>query len=140
MWPDLPFEFIIEGTAVSQQGSPQAKENWKMSIRQAARRALPEGSWLVTDPVAVTIFLFPQAEMQGDIDNRVKPILDAMIACVYSDDALVERIVVQKFEPQRIFAFHNPSAILAEALDAHLPVVYIRVTDNLHEDLATWVA
>ncbi|MGE6739371.1 RusA family crossover junction endodeoxyribonuclease [Allorhizobium pseudoryzae] len=140
MWPDLPLEFIIEGTAISQQGSAQAKETWKTTIRHAARRALPEGSWLITDPLAVTIFLFPRTEMQGDIDNRVKPILDAMIACVYSDDALVERIVVQKFEPQRLFAFHDPSTVLAEALDASSPVVYIRVTDNLHEDLATWVA
>lgn len=30
-------------------------------------------------PVAATIFYFPSAAMQGDIDNIVKPILDALV-------------------------------------------------------------
>lgn len=97
---------------------------------------MPEGYWLLTEALAVTIFIFPNAIMQGDIDNRVKPILDAMTQCVYSDDVLVERVVVQKFEPGRIFPFQDPSERLAEALVADEPIVYIRITDNLHEGLS----
>ncbi len=73
--------------------------------------------------------------MQGDVDNRVKPILDAMTKCVYSNDELIERVVVQKFEPGRIFAFQNPTAVLLTALEADEPVVYIRITDRVHEEL-----
>lgn len=73
--------------------------------------------------------------MQGDLDNRLKPILDAMVRCVYSDDEVIERIVAQKFEPGRVFAFSNPSDVLRSALGAGEPVVYIRVTDDLHEGL-----
>lgn len=135
--PALPFEFIVHGTALSLQGSPQSKNAWKEQIREAAREILPEGAWLLTDPLAVTIFLFPNAMIQGDIDNRVKPILDAMVECVYSDDEIVERVVIpQKFEPGRIFAFENPSATLLGALEASEPVVYIRITDNIHEELS----
>jgi hypothetical protein len=97
---------------------------------------LPEGSWLLTEPLAVTIFIFPGAVMQGDVDNRVKPILDAMVRCVYSDDEIVERVVVQKFEPGRVFAFQSPTDTLVSALEADEPIIYIRVTNDLHEELA----
>jgi crossover junction endodeoxyribonuclease RusA len=103
--PKLPFEFLVQGTAISLQGSSDSKRAWKATIQEAARAAMPEGAWLLTDPIAVTLYIFPAAQMQGDVDNRVKPILDAMVRCVYIDDEIVERVVVQKFEPERIFAF-----------------------------------
>ena len=134
--PDLPFEFVIRGTALSLQASGRSRDAWKALVRQAARDALPEGCWLLTEALAVTIFIFPNAIRRGDIDNRVKPILDAMTQCVYSDDELVERVVVQKFEPGRIFPFQDPSERLAEALEADEPIVYIRITNDLHEGLA----
>ena len=93
------------------QASGRSRDAWKELIRQAARDALPEGCWLLTEALAVTIFIFPNAIMRGDVDNRVKPILDAMTQCVYSDDELVERVVVQKFEPKRIFPFQDPSEL-----------------------------
>jgi len=134
--PELPFEFIVKGTAISLQGSSESKRTWKETVQTAAKVALPEGAWLLTDPVAVTIYLFPAAEMQGDVDNRVKPILDAMVRCVYSDDEIVERVVVQKFEPGHIFAFQSPSAALLRALQAEEPVVYIRIAGDVHEELS----
>ncbi|WP_200945233.1 RusA family crossover junction endodeoxyribonuclease [Caulobacter sp. Root1472] len=134
--PELPFEFAVRVTAISLQGSGASKAAWKDAIREAARKALPEGSWLLTEPLAVTIFIFPGAVMQGDVDNRVKPILDAMVRCVYSDDEIVERVVVQKFEPGRVFAFQSPTDTLVSALEADEPIIYIRVTNDLHEELA----
>ncbi|KQZ31535.1 hypothetical protein ASD47_16740 [Caulobacter sp. Root1472] len=136
MGPELPFEFAVRVTAISLQGSGASKAAWKDAIREAARKALPEGSWLLTEPLAVTIFIFPGAVMQGDVDNRVKPILDAMVRCVYSDDEIVERVVVQKFEPGRVFAFQSPTDTLVSALEADEPIIYIRVTNDLHEELA----
>jgi hypothetical protein len=79
----------------------------------------------LTDTLAVTIYIFPGARMAGDVDNRVKPILDAMCGCVYVDDDQVERIVVQKFEPGRAFPFAAPSSVLATALAAEEPVVLL---------------
>lgn len=72
----------------------------------------------------------------GRLDNRVKPILDGMSGCVYADDQQIERLVVQKFEPGRVYAFASPSACLAAALGADGPVVYIRITDQLFEELS----
>lgn len=134
--PDLPFEFMVEGTAISLQASSRSKATWREIIEAAARAALPEGAWLLTDPLAVTIYIFPDGPMTGDVDNRVKPILDGLNRCVYDDDQLIERVVVQKFEPDRVFRFGNPTEALARALDSSKPLVYIRVTDDLHEELS----
>ncbi len=69
--------------------------------------------------------------MIGDIDNILKPIMDALIHVAYMDDNDVERVVVQKFEPQVERDIAEPSDQLAAALDADAPVVYIRVDDDL---------
>lgn len=71
------------------------------------------------------------APMDGDLDNIVKPILDALINVAYMNDRDVERVIVQKFEPEVEWDFANPSDRLARALDTAPPVVYIRVDDDL---------
>ncbi len=48
-------------------------------------------------PVSVSIFYFPSAPMQGDVDNIIKPILDALVGVAYPNDRHVERVEVQKF-------------------------------------------
>jgi hypothetical protein len=73
--------------------------------------------------------------MQGDIDNIVKPILDAMERHIYLDDRQVERVVVQKFEPGNVYQFPTPSAMLDKALNHEKPVLYVRLSDDPFEDL-----
>lgn len=136
LYPEPPFEFLVEGTAVSLQSSPDGKAAWKEKVEAAARAALPSGNWLLEGPLSITIYVFPSGDLPGDIDNLVKPILDAMIHCVYFDDSGIERVVVQKFEPTRIFEFRDPSTALQSALDHLGPIVYIRISDDPHEELS----
>ena len=42
--------------------------------------------------------------MQGDVNNIVKPIVDALSRHLYLDDHQVQRVVVQKFEPDNFLA------------------------------------
>jgi hypothetical protein len=72
--PDLPIEFIVEGTAISLQASGQTKAAWKETVKVAGEVAIPGGSWALTERVAITIYYFPEGAMTGDIDNIVKPI------------------------------------------------------------------
>ena len=44
-----------------------------------------------------TLFYFPAVEMAGDIDNIVKPVLDALGKHIYVDDRQVHRVLVQNF-------------------------------------------
>ena len=74
--------------------------------------------------------------MQGDVDNIVKPVLDALCRHVYHDDRQVERSWVQKFEGGRIFPFDNPTSVLAAAIKGEKPLLFVRLTDDPSEGLA----
>lgn len=73
--------------------------------------------------------------MQGDVDNIVKLVLDALCEHIYRDDNQVERVVVQKFEPGNVFPFRSPSAALSEALKRAKPALYVRLSGDPFEDL-----
>lgn len=84
--------------------------------------------------MSITLFIFPESAMQGDIDNVVKPILDALGQYIYIDDRQVERLLVQKFEPGVIYPFQRPSPVVAAALAEPRPTLYIRVSSDPFED------
>jgi crossover junction endodeoxyribonuclease RusA len=135
--PDFPIEFLVRGTPVSQQAKRAAsRAQWKERVRMASRVVLPEGHWATRDRIAATLFYFPEATMLGDIDNIVKPVLDALVQHIYIDDAQVERIVVQKFEPGNIFLFAAPTATLTMALSAEKPLLYVRLSKDTFEELS----
>lgn len=134
MYPSLPFDFVVFGIAISFQGSADSRRAWRDKVRAAAMEKLPEGHFLLDMPLTVTIYLFPRDTMRGDIDNRVKPILDAMKQLVYEDDEQVNRLVVQKFEMERRMEIGEAGRIapsLKAAIDGEGPAVYIRVSDDL---------
>lgn len=104
---DFPLEFVVEGTAVSSQAKRrQSIEEWMARIVEASRPHLPEGHFVSADPFAVTLYYFPDTPMLGDIDNIVKPILDALKKHIYLDDRQVLRVVVQKFETRNRISFY----------------------------------
>ena len=104
-------------------------------MRAASQVALPENHFATELPLAVTLYYFPAAEMVGDIDNIVKPILDALNRYVYLSDRQIQRISVQKFEPGNVFRFDAPSPILQDAINRAKPVLYVRISDDPFEDL-----
>jgi crossover junction endodeoxyribonuclease RusA len=132
----FPLEFLVSGTAVSLQAKRrESVDRWKARIREASHEVLAEGHFATEGPVSVTLFYFPDSEMAGDIDNIVKPILDALCQHIYIDDNQVERVLVQKFEPEKIFQFGSPSSILEGAIVGDKPLLYVRLSDNPFEEL-----
>lgn len=135
---DVPFplEFIVQGTAVSYRAKRRRSvREWQERVRDASTAALPHGHFATDAAIAATLYYFPDAPMPGDIDNIVKPVLDALCRHVYLDDRQVERLVVQKFEPNSVFAFASPSEMLRNALTGRGPRTYIRLSDDPFEDL-----
>jgi hypothetical protein len=133
----FPLEFVVEGTPVSLQAKRRrgSLREWKDRVAGAARRVLPEAHFVTSRPLAITMFYFAAAPIQGDIDNIVKPILDALCRVVYIDDHQINRVLIQKFEPGNIFEFASPSHVLAEAIGKPKPTLYIRLSSNPFEDL-----
>ena len=68
--------------------------------------------------------------MTGDLDNRIKPILDALTGPVYLDDRLLDRLVVQRFAPSERCRIRDPSPTLVAAIWAGEPMVYIRIDED----------
>lgn len=137
--PDIslpfPIEFLIRDTPRSHQGqNRQGKELWKQKVGEAASahvKGLRDFVFIDHRPLAATIFYFPPTEMDGDVDNIVKLILDGMITVIYPDDRLLERVIVQKFEPGVVSNFNSLTSTLEEATEADRPVIYIRIDDDL---------
>jgi crossover junction endodeoxyribonuclease RusA len=97
---DFPIEFLVQGTPVSSQAKrPESKNEWKERVKSASNTAIPNLHFASDESMAVTLYYLPSEPMQGDIDNIVKPILDALCQHIYRDDNQVARVVVQKFEP-----------------------------------------
>jgi crossover junction endodeoxyribonuclease RusA len=127
---ESPVEFLVEGVPLSLQSSRASLRAWKAAVRQAATGEREGSAWTLQGPIHVTIYYFPADRMLGDLDNIVKPILDAMSAAIYGDDGQVERLLVEKFEPERTFTVETRSATLASALERERPLLYVRVDDE----------
>lgn len=133
----FPIEFLVDGVPLSFQSTrASSKIRWKEKVRAASWSALPEGHFATETQLAATLFYFPAEAMQGDVDNIIKLVLDALCQHIYLDDAQIDRVVVQKFEPGRLFPFESPSPRLAEAVGAPKPILYVRLSDKPFEELA----
>ena len=96
----------MTGTPLSLQAKRRESIlEWKARIIDASRTILPEGHFASRNPVAATLSYFPNAEMAGDIDNIVKPVLDALGKHIYMDDRQVHRVLVQKIRTWKRFPF-----------------------------------
>jgi len=137
--PDIslpfPIEFVIRDTPRSHQGrNSKGKERWKQKVGEIAGthvNVLREFYFIDQRPLALTIFYFPPTVMEGDVDNIVKLIADGMVAIIYPNDCLLERIIVQKFEPGVEAVFQSLTPTLERAVETDPPVIYIRIDDDL---------
>lgn len=136
MEPEFPFEFIVHGTPISfQRKNARAKQDWKDLVRTASAAELPEMHFATDQRLAITLYYYPEDQMTGDLDNIIKLTLDAMCEHVYLNDRQVERVVVQKFERAREFVFANPSETLAACMLGAKPALYVRLSNDPHEEL-----
>lgn len=133
---EFPIEFIVSGTPVSFQAKRnESKEEWKERVRDACTAVVPRPHFVSDELMAVTLYYLPDEPMQGDVDNIVKLVIDAMCKHIYLDDRQVERIVVQKFEPGNVFSFSQPTQTFAKALSVERPVLYVKVSNDPFEEL-----
>ena len=133
---EFPIEFLVIGTPVSIQAkNADSRNEWKSRVLNAAQEAVPQPHFSTDSRLAATLYYFPDGEIEGDIDNIVGLTLDALHPHIYMDDRLIDRVVVQKFEPGHIFPFAAPSSALVAALTREKPLLYIRISDDPFEDL-----
>jgi Holliday junction resolvase RusA-like endonuclease len=126
---------VIRDTPRSHQSAnTKGKQLWKRKVGEIAGthvKTLRDFFFMDQRPLAVTIFYFPPTEMDGDVDNIVKLIVDGMVTIIYPDDRLLEQIIVQKFEPGVESVFRSLTPTLEQAVETDPPVIYIRIDDDL---------
>jgi crossover junction endodeoxyribonuclease RusA len=120
----LPFDFIVEGVPATHDSG--GREKWKLRVKTAARHLISEKDEPLAMELSVAIVYFSESVTAKDVDNIIKPILDALIGTVYQDDRIVSQVLARKTQmrPDRMFSIS--SRRLAEALEKRLSdFVYI---------------
>lgn len=119
----MTFAMIVSRRPVSgQTKSPKSKENYKAEIRNHAREAFTFEE-LLSGELYARIIWFYKGRIEGDVDNIIKPILDAIRGIVYRDDNIVVKCVSEKFDKTR-----------------DLVISPINISDDLYQDLLFAIA
>ena len=112
----LPFEFVVDGPPVSQQARRRERVNeWEREVRRAAESYWPIDAVPVTHPVRLEITHFYE-DVELDVDNVAKPIIDALKGLIFLDDRQVTDLLCRKRDLGRSLRVTNPSSVLAEGL------------------------
>src|SRR5205823_24548 len=95
------YEFVVRGPAVSLRGGHKRKkarlnyQKWISTVSAAAGNRWPLGSGPVPGRVEVLRTNFYTLPLP-DVDNIIKPILDALKTLVYHDDEQVFKVTCAK--------------------------------------------
>lgn len=126
----FPISFSVKGTPVSLKARGYSRKQWVEMVKTAAKNAIPRGWEPYSQNLSVTIYDFPSDPPQGDIDNIIKRIQDAMNGIVYDDDKRVSRVVAQRFLPEEYEEISELPEMMAEALVNDPPFVYISIGED----------
>jgi len=126
----LPFEFTIEGPPVSQQTRRRDRlPPWRAAIRDAAEKRWMSGDAPVEQGVSVEITHF-FVGAPGDVDNIIKPILDALVGLVFVNDSQVTDVVSRRRNLAGPYTIELPSTVLTDALANGREFLHIRVVSS----------
>jgi len=124
------FEFIVEGPAVSlnaKRTNSKRYQKWIRVVRAAANAEWPTGRNLTNSQrVMVTITNYYTLS-PPDVDNIIKPLLDALETMAYVDDQQVYRVTCEKFDLTNVSSIQNPGALLAAGLEKYSELLHIVV-------------
>ncbi|MBE9045677.1 RusA family crossover junction endodeoxyribonuclease [Pleurocapsales cyanobacterium LEGE 10410] len=130
------FEFIIDGPPVFQQARRRERvRQWKTYVREEAEKYWSTEDRIFRGFVMVRVIYFYD-EVAVDIDNIVKPILDAIIGLVYIDDNQVTDIIVRK---RNLFGNFKVKSLtlLEKGLKRRNEFLYISVTAAPNQETLT---
>ena len=86
------FRIWIEGHPQSFQGGRRQLAQYRENISESAKKIVPHS--VDSNRIDIEIYFYYQRPLRPDIDNIVKPILDALKGIVYLDDSQVRSIHV----------------------------------------------
>lgn len=124
-----PFEFLIKSRPVSQQTRRRERlREWKEFVRQEATRYWTSSHELADGPTCITlVYLYDEAAL--DVDNIIKPIQDALIGLVFSDDSIATDVISRRRQLGGIFDLSQASSVLIEGFAHGNEFVYVYISN-----------
>ena len=123
----LPFMFIVEGIPKSAQ-SKSGSAKWRAKVAAAAEERWAGGLLALSHLSVVIVYYFKDSSL--DVDNMVKPILDALKNVIYEDDSIVDQVVARKTGLISGFQIADATPDLIAAIDNDADFVYVRIGEG----------
>ena len=129
-----PFEFIIRSRPVSQQTRRRERlRQWQEFVKSQALRYWTPSHLIMEGPISITlIYLYSEAAL--DLDNILKPIQDALIGLVYSDDSWVTDVIIRRRELGGTFDLSRVSSVLIDGFEYGDEFVYVHIANAPPQD------
>jgi crossover junction endodeoxyribonuclease RusA len=124
-------EFTIEGPAVSIRAArknARRYQKWLSAVRKNGVQACVANHRPTEGPVQVSIVSYFAAS-PPDVDNIIKPILDALNGVAYVDDEQVFRVMSEKIEVSETVRVTASGTLAAAFEQGWLEVVQVTVTE-----------
>jgi crossover junction endodeoxyribonuclease RusA len=132
-----PFEFVIPSRPVSQQVRRRDRlREWREFVRTEAEKNWKPAHSLATAPVSITV-IYLYDEVALDVDNIVKPIMDALIGLTFDDDSLVTDATIRRRHLRGMFRLEGVSPTLAAGFELDREFVYVLLVDAPPQDELT---
>jgi len=123
------FRIWIPGVPKSLQ-SKGSKEAYVQKIREAAKSVVPRPT--KSPRVDVEIFFVSEHTMRADVDNVIKPILDALVGVVYFDDKQVRSVRAAALPSDVAFSITGPMATMERLFKSKGKEFFVDIYGGMH--------
>jgi crossover junction endodeoxyribonuclease RusA len=123
-----PFEFIIKSRPLSIQAKKCSLERWKKLVKQEAENKWMPSRQQADSPVCVTLICLLD-EASVDIDNIIKPILDALKGLAYLDDSIITDVIARRRKLTGNFDLSHVSPVLLGGFAHGGEFTYVHISD-----------
>lgn len=129
----LPWDCAVPGVPASLQSSTRKRADWRARVAAAAVARWPVEEPALEIPLALTMAFLHTGEPL-DVDNMLKPTLDALKGIAYDDDARLDQVVGLRHDLSQGFRVTRLSPVLARALVdlGGGPFVYLQLSAPTH--------
>ena len=126
----LPIEFVIPQRPVPQQARRKSRlREWKEFVARQARVAMSGPQTLATEPVALRLlYLYDEAAL--DVDNILKPIQDALVGILLTDDSVITDVEIRRRWRGTTFTLDAVTPVLAAGLALGREFVYVMLSGD----------
>lgn len=124
----IRYSFAVLVPPLSQQANSKSKRQYQMTVAKAASSSVV--SPVQTDErIKIEIDWFSEGfQNKPDVDNIIKPILDALKGVVFVDDNQVESVKARKHDTSSIILFmREPLCLVEPLMNGHKEYVFVRI-------------